>query len=201
MAQSCVALCHQKLKQCFQTLETNRKAWNLVWTECTPLINSLGNLGEQLIAMDNVQLDVTPLKRFPDLQERLRIKLLQAVDVVLGKLADKLDELQRLLKTMNNQVSTVFQFYEQNTATLDLATCTLRSSTSPSIADMLEWLQDASSYYRQQFLRRKYLLQVLKPDDLSLLQDVPKRWEAVDSPDGEEHISDTLSRVSLFIDS
>ncbi|XP_062385641.1 AFG2-interacting ribosome maturation factor [Sardina pilchardus] len=201
MAQMCVASCHQKLKQCFQTLENNHKAWNLVQNECTPLISSLGNLGEQLIALDNVQLNVTPLQRFPDLQERLRIKLLQAVDVVLGKLADKLDELQRLLKTMDNQVSTVFQFYEQNTATLDLATCTMRSSTSPSIADMLEWLQDANSYHRQQFLRRKYLLQVLTPDDLSLLQEVPKRWESVDSPDGDEHISDTLLRVSLFVDS
>lgn len=61
------------------------------------------------------------------------------------------DELQKLLKTLSNQVSTVFQFYEQNTDTLDLATCTLRSATSPSIADMLEWLQDANSYYRQQY--------------------------------------------------
>lgn len=61
------------------------------------------------------------------------------------------DELQKFLKTLNIQVSTVLEFYEQNTDTLDLTTCTLRSVTSPSIADMLEWLQDASSYYRQQY--------------------------------------------------
>ncbi|XP_031442127.1 uncharacterized protein C1orf109 homolog isoform X2 [Clupea harengus] len=170
MDQIGVSTCHQNLKQCFHTLETNHKAWNSVLTECTPL-------------------------------ERLRFKLLQAVDVVLGKLTNKMDELQKLLKTLSNQVSTVFQFYEQNTDTLDLATCTLRSATSPSIADMLEWLQDANSYYRQQFLRRKHLLQVLRPDDLSLVEEVPKRWESVDSPDGEEHISDTLSRVSFFVDS
>lgn len=201
MAQTVIASCYQKLKQCFQTLESNNKSWNLVLTDCTPLISSLGNLGEQLRVLDSVQLETTPLHRFPDFQERLRFKLLQAVDVVLGKLADKLDELQKLLKTLNSQVSTVFQFYEQNTDTLDLTTCTLRSVTSPSIADMLEWLQDASIYYRQQFLRRKHLLQVLKSDDLSHLEEVPKTWQSVDSPDGEEHISDILSRVSIFVDS
>lgn len=90
MAQITVASCHQKLKQCFQTLESINKAWNLVLTDCTPLISSLGNLGEQLRALDNVQLDITPLQRFPDFRERLRFKLLQAVDVVLGKLTDQL---------------------------------------------------------------------------------------------------------------
>lgn len=90
MAQIVISSCYQKLKQCFQTLESNNKSWNLVLTDCTPLISSLGNLGEQLKALDSVQLDTTPLHRFPDFQERLRFKLLQAVDVVLGKLADKL---------------------------------------------------------------------------------------------------------------
>ena len=36
-------------------------------------------------------------------------------------------------------------------------------------------------------------MQVLRPDDLSLVEEVPKRWESVDSPDGEEHISGTLT--------
>lgn len=90
MAQIVVASCHQKLKQCFQTLESNNKAWNLVLTDCAPLISSLGNLGEQLRALDNVQLNITPLHCFSDFQERLRFKLLQAVDIVLEKLGDKL---------------------------------------------------------------------------------------------------------------
>lgn len=201
MAQTVISLCHQHLKKCFQTLEMTNKAWNLVLAECTPMISSLGNLGEQLRALDNVQLDLTPLHRFPDLKERLRFKLLQAVDVVLCKLTDKVDELQKLLKTLNNQVSTAFQFYEHNTDTLDLATCTLRSATSPSIADMLEWLQDAHNYYRSQFRRRKHLLQVLRPDDLVFMEEVSKRWESFYSADGEEHIKDTLSRVCLFVDS
>ena len=59
-------------------------------TECTPLVSSLGNLGEQLRALDNIQVGVTQLHHFPDLQERLRFKLLQAVDVVLGKLTNKM---------------------------------------------------------------------------------------------------------------
>lgn len=90
MDQIGVSTCHQNLKQCFHTLETNHKAWNSVLTECTPLVSSLGNLGEQLRALDNIQVGVTQLHHFPDLQERLRFKLLQAVDVVLGKLTNKM---------------------------------------------------------------------------------------------------------------
>ncbi|XP_063040891.1 AFG2-interacting ribosome maturation factor [Engraulis encrasicolus] len=201
MAQTVMSSCHQHLKKCFQTLDMTNKAWDLVLAECRPLVSSLGNLGEQLRALDNVRLDVTPLHRFPDFKERLRFKLLLAVDVVLGKLTDKVDEFQKLLKTLGIQVSAAFQFYEQNTDTLDLGTCTLRTATSPSIADMLEWIQDAHAYYRSQFQRRKHLLQVLKPDDLAAMEEVSKRWESFYSPEGEERIEDTLSRVSLFIDS
>lgn len=89
MAQTVISSCHQHLKKCFQTLDMTNKAWDLVLAECRPLVSSLGNLGEQLRALDNVRLDVTPLHRFPDFKERLRFKLLLAVDVVLGKLTDK----------------------------------------------------------------------------------------------------------------
>lgn len=59
--------------------------------------------------------------------------------------------LQSVRDDTSNQVSAVFQLYEQNTDSLDLLTVTERSATAPSAADMLEWLQDAERYYRQQY--------------------------------------------------
>lgn len=169
-------------------------------SECSPLIESLGNLVEQSRALSNVQLSSTPLRDFPDLEERLRFKLLQATDTVLFKLNEKMSSLQSVRDSISNQVSAVLQLYEQNSDSLDLITVTERSATTPSVSDMLEWLQDAERHYRQQFLRRKTLLQTLRADDLSLMEAAPKRWKSMESPSAEERITDTLCRVSFFVE-
>lgn len=90
MSKPAVLSLHQALRKSFQGLENNQKVWSSVLTECSPLMVSLGNLAEQLRALSNVQLSNTPLRVFPDLEERLRFKLLQAVDTVLGKLSEKM---------------------------------------------------------------------------------------------------------------
>ncbi|KAJ8384981.1 hypothetical protein AAFF_G00196470 [Aldrovandia affinis] len=201
MSKATLLSLHQALKRSFQSLEQNQKVWNSVLDECVPLMGSLGNLAEQLLALNNVQMVSTPLNRFPELHERLRFKLLMAVDTVLDKLSEKMCSLQAVRDAVGNQVMAAFQLYEQHAVTSDLTTCLQRSAIAPSVADMLEWLQDADRYYRQQYLRRKTLLQALKPNDLSDLQSAPKRWEALATPDREDIISDTLFRVSLFVDS
>ncbi|XP_030268769.1 AFG2-interacting ribosome maturation factor [Sparus aurata] len=192
---------HQALRKSFQGLESNQKVWSDVLAECSPLMVSLGNLAEQWRALSNVQLSNTPLRDFPDLEERLRFKLVQATDTVLCKLNGKMSSLQSVRDSISNQVSAVFQLYEENTDSLDLLTVTERSVTAPSLSDMLEWLQDAERHYREQFLRRKTLLQTLRADDLSLLESAPKRWKSFESPSAEDRITDTLCKVSFFIKS
>nr|XP_020453308.1 uncharacterized protein C1orf109 homolog [Monopterus albus] len=192
---------HQALRKSFQCLENNQKVWENVLAECSPLMVSLGNLAEQSTALSNVQISNTPLRAFPDLEERLRFKLLQATDTVLNKLSEKMSSLQSVRDAISNQVSAVFQLYEQSTDSLDLLTVTERSAIAPSVADMLEWLQDAERHYRQQFLRRKTLLQTLRADNLSLLESAPKRWKSLESPSAEDNITDTLCKVSFFMES
>ncbi|XP_059206386.1 AFG2-interacting ribosome maturation factor [Centropristis striata] len=192
---------HQALKKSFQSVENNQKVWRSVLADCSPLMVSLGNLAEQSRALSNVQISNTPLRDFPDLEEKLRFKLSLATDTVLGKLHDKMSSLQSVRDSISNQVSAVFQLYEQQADSLDLLAVTERSATAPSVSDMLEWLQDAERHYRQQFLRRKTLLQTLRPDDLSLLESAPKRWKSLESATAEDHITDTLCKVSFFIES
>uniref|UniRef100_A0A673K5Z6 C19h1orf109 homolog (H. sapiens) n=1 Tax=Sinocyclocheilus rhinocerous TaxID=307959 RepID=A0A673K5Z6_9TELE len=167
-------------------------------SECKPLMSSLGNFAVQLKALKNVQIANTPLANFPSLQERLHYKL--AVDSVLGKLAEKMDALQRVRDAISQQVSAVFQFYEKNTDNLDIAGCVSRSDICPSISDMLEWLQDADRYYRLQLVQRRNLLQTLTPSDLTLMETAPKRWESLHSASGEERIADVLCQVSFFME-
>ncbi|KAI4883999.1 hypothetical protein NFI96_019515 [Prochilodus magdalenae] len=211
MSQAALLSLHQELRKCFQSLETNRSVWKSALAECSPLMSSLGNLAEQLRALKSVELVNTPLAQFPDLQERLQHKLTQATDTVLSRLDEKIDALQVAKDSISKQVFAVFQLYEQNSDFLDLRSCVARSAISPSIADMLEWLQDAECYYRVQsgqflvtvlrHVQRKYLLQMLKPDDLTLMETAPKRWASLDSPSREERISDAVSQVSFFMES
>lgn len=192
---------HQELRKNFRNLEINSKVWNGALADCTPLMVSLGNLAEQLGALSRVQLSNTPLSVFPDLEARLRFKLLHAADIVLGKINEKISSLQSVKDSISNQVSAAFQLYEQNKDSLDPSTVTARSPTTPSISDMLEWLQDAERHYRQQFVKRKTLLQTLRADDLALLESAPKRWKSLESPSAEDRITDILCQVSFFIES
>lgn len=191
----------QVLKKCFQSLETNLKIWNSVLAECTSLVTSLGNAAEQLRALSNVEISNTPLCTFPHLQERLQFKLTQAVDLIFGKLNEKMSALQSVKHSVSQQMWGAIHLYEQHSDSLDLATCTQRSATTPSISEMLEWLQDAERYFQRQFLRGRSLLQSMRPNDLSLLESLPKRWEALYSTTEEESISDMLFKVSFFIES
>lgn len=60
-------------------------------------------------------------------------------------------ELQAVSDSISQQVSAVLQLYEQNSDSLDLSVVTERSAAAPSLADMLEWLQDAERFYRRQY--------------------------------------------------
>ena len=42
------------------------------------------------------------------------------------------------------------------------------------------------------FLKRKTLLHSLMPDDLSLLESTPERWDSLETPSGEEYITGKL---------
>lgn len=80
---------HQELRKCFQSVKASQTVWKGVLEECTPFVSSLGNLAEQLRALKRVEMANTPLSTFPNLQERLRLKLLNAVDTVLGEISKK----------------------------------------------------------------------------------------------------------------
>ncbi|XP_071059161.1 AFG2-interacting ribosome maturation factor-like [Pseudochaenichthys georgianus] len=95
---------------------------------------------------------------------------------------------QSVRGSISNQVSAVVHLYEQNADILDLLTVTERSATGPSVSDMMGWLHDAERHFRQQFPRRKTVLQTLRPDDLSLLESAPKRWTALECPSAGDHI-------------
>ncbi|XP_026638168.1 uncharacterized protein C1orf109 homolog [Microtus ochrogaster] len=189
------------LRKCFPVVEQQQGLWQSTLQDCSPLLSSLSNLAEQLQAAQNVRFeDVPALRPFPDLQERLRRKQLEAGDIALDKLTDRLATLLRVRDTVSSHVERVFQTYEQHSAALDMDAILRPSVVSPSVADMLEWLQDIDRHYRSSYLKRKYLLSSIHWGDLASIQALPKAWEQISEDECQSFVPDILVSVSFFLE-
>ncbi|XP_040269131.1 uncharacterized protein C1orf109 homolog [Bufo bufo] len=189
----------QSLRRCFDTIDQQQEEWKRTILACGPLVSSLSNLAEQLQSCQKVTFSKTPLGGFPDLQDRLRYKLEAAVDLTLEKLNEKMCVLQRVRDSVSHQVGSVLYVYEVSAEKLSLEASLERTSHSPSVADMLEWLQDTEKYYRNQYLQRKLLLQV-QDNHLSDIKNLTHSWERLDDKfaTNQHLVEDMLLNVSLF---
>ncbi|GCB80351.1 hypothetical protein scyTo_0017153 [Scyliorhinus torazame] len=142
---------HQALEKCFHVIEQQHNSWQSTLTECLPILSSLSNLVEQLQACTKVVFKNTAFREFSDLQLRLKYKLTQAIEISLEQLGEKMSVLKMVQNTTNNQVAACFQMYEQHADAIGLTAVLERSCLCPSIADMLEWLQDVQRFYRSQY--------------------------------------------------
>ncbi|XP_017747622.1 PREDICTED: uncharacterized protein C1orf109 homolog isoform X1 [Rhinopithecus bieti] len=140
----------EALKKCFLVVEEQQGLWQSALQDCQPLLSSLSNLAEQLQAAQNLRFeDVPALRAFPDLKERLRRKQLAAGDIVLDKLGERLAILLKVRDVVSSHVERVFQIYEQHADAVGIDAVLQPSAVSPSVADMLEWLQDIERHYRK----------------------------------------------------
>ncbi|XP_023447090.1 AFG2-interacting ribosome maturation factor isoform X2 [Dasypus novemcinctus] len=165
MAQDLPTLAVQEaLKKCFPVVEEQHALWQSTLRDCQPLFASLSNLAEQLQAAQNLRFnDVPSLRAFPDLKERLRCKQLEAGDIVLDKLADKIATLLKVRDTVSSHVERVFRVYEQHADAVGIDAVLQPSVMSPSLADMLEWLHDIERHYRNSKIPKEKVPLLLNP--------------------------------------
>ncbi|XP_017365238.1 uncharacterized protein C1orf109 homolog isoform X1 [Cebus imitator] len=191
----------EALKKCFPVVEEQQSLWQSALLDCQPLLVSLSNLAEQLQATQNLRFeDVPALRAFPDLKERLRRKQLAAGDIVLDKLGERLAILLKVRDTVSSHVERVFQIYEQHADRVGTDAVLQSSAVSPSVADMLEWLQDIERHYRNSYLKRKYLLSSIQWGDLANIQALPKAWDRISKDEHQDLVQDILLNVSFFLE-
>lgn len=191
----------EALKKCFPVVEEQQGLWRGALRDCQPLLASLSNLAEQLQAAQGVRFEEVPsLRAFPDLKERLRRKQLEAGDTVLDKLGEKLAVLLKVRDTVSSHVEQVLQVYEKHADAIDIEAVLQASVVSPSVAEMLEWLQDIERHYRSSYLRRKYLLSSIHWGDLANIQALPKAWDRISEDEHQDLVQDVLLNVSFFLE-
>ncbi|XP_003788206.1 uncharacterized protein C1orf109 homolog [Otolemur garnettii] len=194
----------EALRKCFPVVEAQEGLWQSTLRDCQPLLTSLSNLAEQLQAAQNLRFeDVPALRAFPDLKERLRRKQLAAGDIVLDKLAEKLAILLKVRDTVSSHVEQVFQTYEQHADVVGIDAVLQPSVVSPSVADMLEWLQDIERHYRNSYplyLKRKSLFSSIQWGDLANIQALPKAWDRISKDEQQDLVQGILLNVSFFLE-
>ncbi|XP_045046786.1 AFG2-interacting ribosome maturation factor isoform X3 [Desmodus rotundus] len=154
----------EALKKCFPVVEEQQGLWRSALGDCQPLLASLSNLAEQLQAAQGVRFEEVPsLRAFPDLKERLRRKQLEAGDTVLDQLGDRLAALLKVRDTVSSHVEQVFQVYEKHADAIGITAVLQASVVSPSVAEMLEWLQDIERHYRSSKVPEEEVPPVLSP--------------------------------------
>uniref|UniRef100_A0A8C0A6T2 AFG2 interacting ribosome maturation factor n=1 Tax=Bos mutus grunniens TaxID=30521 RepID=A0A8C0A6T2_BOSMU len=187
----------EALRKCFPVVDEQQGLWQSALRDCPPLLASLSNLAEQLQAAQNLRFeDVPSLRAFPDLQERLRRKQLAAGDTILDKLGERLATLLKVRDVVSSHVERVLQIYEQHADTIGLDAVLQASAASPSVAEMLEWLQDIERHYRNSYLKRKYLLSSIQWEDLGNIQALPRAWDRISEDEYR-----TLYKVLVFMQS
>ncbi|XP_040087617.1 uncharacterized protein C1orf109 homolog isoform X1 [Oryx dammah] len=170
----------EALRKCFPVVDEQQGLWQSALRDCPPLLASLSNLAEQLQAAQNLRFeDVPSLRAFPDLKERLRRKQLAAGDTILDKLGERLATLLKVRDVVSSHVEHVLQIYEQHADMIGLDAVLRASAASPSVAEMLEWLQDIERHYRNSYLKRKYLLSSIQWENLGNIQALPRAWDRI----------------------
>ncbi|XP_058409702.1 AFG2-interacting ribosome maturation factor isoform X1 [Diceros bicornis minor] len=191
----------EALRKCFPVVEEQQGLWQSTLRDCQPLLASLSNLAEQLQAAENLRFeDVPSLRAFPDLKERLRRKQLAAGDTVMDKLGERLAALLKVRDTVSSHVERVLQIYVQRADAIGIDAALQASVVSPSVADMLEWLQDIERHYRHSYLKRKYLLSSIQWGDLANIQALPKAWDRISEDEHQDLVRDVLLHVSFFLE-
>ncbi|DAA30979.1 uncharacterized protein C1orf109 homolog isoform X2 [Bos indicus x Bos taurus] len=191
----------EALRKCFPVVDEQQGLWQSALRDCPPLLVSLSNLAEQLQAAQNLRFeDVPSLRPFPDLQERLRRKQLAAGDTILDKLGERLATLLKVRDVVSSHVERVLQIYEQHADTIGLDAVLQASAASPSVAEMLEWLQDIERHYRNSYLKRKYLLSSIQWEDLGNIQALPRAWDRISEDEYPDLVQDVMLNVSFFLE-
>ncbi|XP_068513909.1 AFG2-interacting ribosome maturation factor [Anas acuta] len=165
-----------------------------------PLLVSLSGLAEQLRAARRLSWGSSPLGAFGELRERLWRKQRGAAEALLEQLGQRREELRALRDAVGTGAASVLRVYEEKAAELGLEETLRRGARRPSLADVLEGLQDVERYYRHLYLESKLLLLSISCDSPEDMEALPQAWKRILERYEEDTVQDVLLKVSLYLD-
>ncbi|KAK3734007.1 hypothetical protein QZH41_009853, partial [Actinostola sp. cb2023] len=140
------------------------------------------NLLEQLTACEKVSFTKEPLAEFEDLEEKLKYKIVKAIESLMVKLHNEMSILRDVSKRISEYRRSSFQVYSQHAMqgrTLSLEETSQGSPTCPSIAELLEWLTDIDRAYSELHEEKLEILEHISYEDPLASQEVLRGWKSV----------------------
>uniref|UniRef100_A0A8C3BV96 Chromosome 1 open reading frame 109 n=1 Tax=Cairina moschata TaxID=8855 RepID=A0A8C3BV96_CAIMO len=119
---------------------------------------------------------------------------LQLQQPLLEQLGRRREELRALRDAVGTGAASVLRVYEENAAELGLAETLRRGARRPSLADVLEGLQDVERYYRHLYLESKLLLLSISCDSLEDMEALPQAWKRILERYEEDTVQGSSSR-------
>ncbi|XP_068773277.1 AFG2-interacting ribosome maturation factor [Struthio camelus] len=188
------------LRACAAAVARQEAAWRAALAAWAPLLGSLGGLAAQAGAARRLAWRGSPLGAFGGLRARLWRKQRGAAEAALEQLGGRRAELRAVRDAVAAAVAAVLRLYEERAAELGLAAALRRGPRCPSLAEVLEGLQDVERYYRHLYLESKLLLLRISCDSLADMEALPQSWERILERYKPDVVQDTLLKISLFLD-
>ncbi|XP_077982514.1 AFG2-interacting ribosome maturation factor-like [Glandiceps talaboti] len=186
----------KELFKALRSMEQEDRKWKETVDSSTEHLSSVCNLCEQLRCCGKVNLEMTPLRNFTDLKERLQYKIIYSLEVIMAKLRDNLKILQEIQKRTNRNYVQCMEVYHSVADKLGIDKTLERPATEPSIADILEWLYDVDRVVTQEYAKRKLLLDLVQYDQ-EYVEDLSRQWK--DSGNIHILIGNVLAHTSFFM--
>ncbi|OWF39635.1 uncharacterized protein C1orf109-like [Mizuhopecten yessoensis] len=190
-----------QLQKSFKIVQQCVTVWCVVLTESRPHLVTLNNLTEQFTSCystSNIQLAAIT-SQLPDVKDKLQQKLQEGVDAKLDVMQEKLSVLHGLCEKISKQCKYSTDLYTKNHVKLNLVMVTTATATRPSIADMLEWLQDTEQLFLQRYWARTYILDQFRLEDKSTHLSDNAIW-SYDDKDIQKQFQEKLSYLSFFLE-
>ncbi|XP_013382683.1 uncharacterized protein C1orf109 [Lingula anatina] len=172
-----LAICRQ-LQKTFKTIQEQSEQWKLTLETCQKDMTSLENLAEQYQCCAKVDLLQTPLAQsFPDIKEKLLYKLHDEMADMINRLQDILSAQNILKDKVSHQAEQCMDLYSKYAGQLTMKKMTECSPLWPSMATMLQWVQDFSRLYREDILCKQHTLEVFSPDKPEAVSSLVEHWK------------------------
>ncbi|XP_011674392.2 uncharacterized protein C1orf109 homolog [Strongylocentrotus purpuratus] len=195
-------LMHKQLRKSFKNIESIKNVWKNTCSTALSSLNSLQNVAEQyhciLRCVRSQSPDFMLVKRFPDIHERIQYKLIQEMELLIEKLQINIDELQAILSKVHQQYVNSMAVYKKNAEHLPLDKITEGTATWPSVADMLEWLQDVDALFNFLCENQRQVLASVNYNNEELMQSLSTKWKR-GNRETEESLENVLAHVSFFM--
>lgn len=188
-----------KLSKSYEDIERLLNLWTETDRHSNELIQSLTSPLEQLHSCEKACFKRSPLVDFDGLKEKLQHKLLKQTEIIMAKLQDDMNTFKIISKKMSTHWSSSLQVYTLYSGSLPMTMVCEGTPTQPSIADLLEWLNDLERIHRELYEGKIEILgRITYITPMENVYTAMKEWASTQNRHAHK-IRDIMEQVAVFL--